>query len=202
VRRALALAGAVLGAVMLVAAPSAPAFAHNYPIAESPDEGSTIDAQPGIVSLTTNDELLEFEDTASMDVLGPDGLHYATACATVSGATVEVPAALGEPGDYTVEWRAVSADGHPISGEFAFTWVPADGVELATGAEVAACPSATGASTDAAAEPTEATETDAADGSAADLFWVLGAVGVVAIAGAVTWLVVRRRGSDRQEPLE
>lgn len=195
-RRALALAGIAFGAALLVAAPATPAFAHNYPIAETPEEGSTIGAQPEVVSLTTNDELLDFEDTASMDVIGPDGRHYATACATVSGATVEVAALLGEPGEYTTEWRAVSADGHPISGEFAFTWAPADGVGLAEGAQAAVCEAAAGESTDAAAEPAEtddASRDAAASGATTDLVWVLGAVGVVAVVGVVTWLLVRRR---------
>lgn len=196
-RRVTAMLGLVLGAAVLAVAPSAPAFAHNYPVAESPDEGSTIDTQPEVVSLTTNDALLDFEDTAVMDVLGPDGRHYATACATVSGATVEVPATLGTPGDYTVEWQAVSTDGHPISGEFGFTWAPADGVALAGGAATAVCAAATNEPTDAA---TDASGDEAGGGGAStDLLWVLGAVGVVAVAGVVTWLLVRPRGDSESD---
>jgi methionine-rich copper-binding protein CopC len=198
-RRVTAMLGLVLGAAVLAVAPSAPAFAHNYPVAESPDEGSTIDTQPEVVSLTSNDALLDFEDTAVMDVLGPDGRHYATACATVSGATVEVPATLGTPGDYTVEWQAVSTDGHPISGEFGFTWAPADGVELAEGAATAVCPAAAGEPTDAATDDA-GTGVDSEGVASSDLFWVLGAVGVVIVAGIVTWLLVRPRGAGRHEP--
>jgi methionine-rich copper-binding protein CopC len=206
VRRAGFLAGAVLGAAILAGAPAAPAFAHNYPVEWSPDEDSTVDVQPDVVSLTTNDALLDFEDTASMDVIGPDDLHYATDCAAVSGATVAVAAALGTPGDYTVEWSAVSADGHPISGAWVFTWAPSDGVELATGAADPVCASTASGSTDAASDP--APESEASDPSpdasaadaTADLLWVVGAVAVAGIAGVVAWLLVRRRGSNRPEP--
>ena len=147
------------------------------------------------------DALLDFEDTAVMDVIGPDGRHYATACATVSGATVEVPATLGAAGAYTVEWQAVSTDGHPISGEFGFTWAPADGVALAEGAATAVGAAATNEPTDAA---TDASGDGAGGGGASpDLRWVLGAVGVVAVAGIVTWLLVRpRRDSEGDGPTE
>ena len=152
--RALA-AGALLGGLIAAAGLSIaamPALAHNYPVASSPAEGETVVEQPGVVSLTTNDELLDLGDGASLDVLGSDGRHYASECASLDGATVSAPAALGEPGEYTVHWRVVSTDGHPISGEFAFDWQPAAGVELAEGLDEPACDALRGDAADIAGD--------------------------------------------------
>lgn len=191
--RALA-AGALLGGVIAAAGLSIaamPALAHNYPVASSPAEGETVVEQPGVVSLTTNDELLDLGDGASLDVLGPDGRHYASECASLDGATVSAPAALGEPGEYTVHWRVVSTDGHPISGEFAFDWQPAAGVELAEGLDEPACDALRGD----AAEETPAEPAAAEDGAGvpADVWWIGGAVVAIALAAVVTWLLTRRR---------
>ncbi|RIJ54697.1 copper resistance protein CopC, partial [Clavibacter lycopersici] len=157
-----ALAGAALatGALALagLAQGSGPdgalsASAHDYLVSSSPAAGSTIDAPPSEVTLTFNDVILDLGtaggaggDAASgsgsaaggssiVQVTGPDaqGTHFETGCATNAGRTVSVPVALGGSGQYTVTWRVVSADGHPVSDSIAFTYQAPAGAAASAG---------------------------------------------------------------------
>ncbi|GAA1061930.1 copper resistance CopC family protein [Agromyces bracchium] len=185
----LAVAGAAFAALAAVAGPAVPAFAHNTVVAISPDGEEAVTEQPGTVWLETNDALLDAEGAAAMDVVGPDGRHYATQCATVDGPVASVAAELGEPGEYTVVWRVVSADGHPISGDFDFDWEPAEGEPIAEGADESPCADATAAADDS----DEGGDADAsANGVAQDLVWIGVGVLAVAVAAAVAFLFVRR----------
>jgi copper resistance protein C len=189
----LAAAGAALAALTAVAGPALSASAHNTVIAVSPDGESTVTEQPGTVWLETNDALLDAEGSTAMDVIGPDGRHYATDCASVSGAVASVSAELGATGEYTVVWRVVSADGHPISGDFAFDWEPADGEPVADGATEAVCETATASGDPAGAGDEQGTS----GGAATDLAWIAGAgIAVLAAAGVALLFLRRRPGSD------
>ncbi|MEI5583840.1 MULTISPECIES: copper resistance CopC family protein [unclassified Agromyces] len=186
---ALALAWAALAAPV-------PAFAHNSVIDEGPEADSRISAQPGEVWIETNDALLDLDGATALDVIGPDGRHYATGCPTVDGAIASAPADLGPAGEYTVAWRVVSADGHPITGDFAFDWAPADGEAVAQGSAEAACGAASGgdAGVDAGSAGGEADETsDAAASGAGDAVWIAGAVIAVLAAGVAAFALTRRR---------
>ena len=190
----------VLGAAMLIAAsavlitaPAMSASAHNSLVSTTPAEGEVVTEQPGAVSLVTNDELLDLGTGAVILVRGPDGRAYGDGCAVIDGASASAAVDLGEPGAYTVTWQVVSTDGHPISGEWAFEWRPADGVALGTGVEAPACGG------DVTAVPTADSGDGADDGADAaasvptDLLWLGGGVAVAIVAGIVTWLAVRRR---------
>ncbi len=168
--------------------------------------------QPSLFTVTTNDALLDFGGGGAgsgMLISGPSDaatpLYYGDGCISVLDSTVETAAQLGQPGEYTVTWQVVSTDGHPVSGDFAFTWQPAAGQETAEGSPVKpVCADTAGAATDAAA-------TDAADAAAgtdagtdagtaaptgaglADAAWITAALGAVLLAAAGTLLTVRRR---------
>ncbi|MEU2200350.1 copper resistance CopC family protein [Isoptericola sp. NPDC019482] len=212
-RRALAAAGSFalavgLGAAGVVGA-AVPASAHNVVVGTSPTSGSTVTEPPESVDVTFDDVVLDLSAEGSSTVLtvtDPDGTNYATGCPTTQDRTVSVPVALGVGGEYTVDWRIVSADGHPTSGEFSFTYDPPAGAEAAApAADAAPCDAAGTAGDDAsggAADPAAggASEADApsGDGSASELAVVLGiAGGVVVLAGAavlVALRLARRRG--------
>lgn len=201
-RRSAAAVGAALGIAVAALVPAAAASAHNYPVDSTPAEGEVVTAQPGLISLTTNDDLIDAGNGAIMQVVGPDGLHYNDGCGTVFGPILETEAELGQAGEYTVGWRVVSADGHPISGEWVFDWQPADGVELAAGSDAAfACGGDAGtggeqatdaASDDAGNAGADETASGASSVALGDLLWIGGAAAAVLIAGLVTWLIVRR----------
>jgi copper resistance protein C len=202
IRRAAAVGAALVAAsALLLLLPALPASAHNSVIATSPGEGATVTEQPGIISLKTSDALLEVDGGSVIEVQGPDGRYYGDGCTVVDGPTAAMQAELGTPGEYTVTWRVVSTDGHPITGTWAFAWQPADGVSLAEGSELpaecggTAAVSTPGAGADEASEPADSPDADgdASSSSSADALWVVGGVLVAAVAALVTWFAVRRR---------
>ncbi|MFC8597981.1 copper resistance CopC family protein [Isoptericola sp. NPDC057191] len=189
----LALAGAVGAA--------APASAHNVVVGSTPEAGSTVTQAPDSVDITFDDVVLNLSADGSSTVVSvtdPAGAERATGCPTTQDRTVSVPVSLGPAGTYTVDWRIVSADGHPTSGKFSFTYDPPAGSSPADPASPAAGSAACGAS---AAQPDgqdAGAGTGADEGGASDLVVVLGiAGGVVVLAGAavlVALRVARRRG--------
>lgn len=187
-----ASAAALAGLILL--GPAAPAFAHNSVIDEGPKADSTISAQPGEVWIETNDALLDLDGATALDVIGPDDRHYATACPSVDGAIASAPAELGPAGEYTVAWRVVSADGHPITGDFTFDWAPADGEPVAEGAAAAVCASAgSGDAADDAAGGVDDEPDAAASVAGSELAWIAGAAAVALGAGVAAFLLTRRR---------
>ena len=202
-RRLSALAGAIaVGVAMIVAAP-APAFAHNYLVDSTPEEGGTLTELPEVFSVTTNEPLLDVSGEAAgfaLEVRDSGGGYYGDGCLTVEGATLSTPAALGEAGEYTVGWQVVSTDGHTVSGEFGFTWEPPADFDPATAAD--APPECRTEGADESSAPAESAEppSDASGVSGTDLLWVLGTVVVVGVVlfGTLV-LLTRRRGTQRAE---
>jgi methionine-rich copper-binding protein CopC len=192
------LAALVAASAALVALPAMPASAHNYLVSSTPAADAVVTQQPGTVSLETNEALLDVENGSIIQVVGPDGRYYGDGCAVADGPTATTQTQLGEPGTYTVNWRVVSVDGHPISGTWTFEWQPVDGTTLAEGSdEPGACggtpagsPDATDG-TDESGEPADST--DATTASPLDAIWIVGGVLLAAVAAIVTWLILRRR---------
>jgi methionine-rich copper-binding protein CopC len=194
-----ALTGLVLAAALLGVS-AAPAYAHNYVVGTTPAAGAVLTEQPGLVSITTNDNLLDLSGEgagSAIQVSGPADAprYYGDGCATVSGPTVQTAVQLGEPGEYTVVWQTVSTDGHAISDTFTFTWQPDAGQVLDKGsASPPDCAAAGGvgsapADTDAAAEAAD----PGAAVSGTDILWIGAALIAVLAAIGVTLLLLRRR---------
>jgi hypothetical protein len=77
---------------------------------------------------------------AAMQVVGPDG-DVAIGKPVLVNTTVSEAVRPGAPaGDYRVTWRVTSADGHPISGPFAFTAEAGSDGTAAAGPSVTARP--------------------------------------------------------------
>lgn len=168
------LTGAIAGA--------GPAGAHATRISEDPAESSELTESPARVSATFNEPLQK--EFAAMTVVGPDGNLWQTGEVLVDGPVLSVAVRqLGPAGDYTVNYRVTSADGHVLNGSWSFRMtVPGGG---SPGPAVTAGPD------DAPAESPAAPATDAAgDGIPVWPFYV-GAV--VVVAAAAVW-AVRRRG--------
>lgn len=108
----LALTGALLGA--------GPASAHSAVVGSSPENGAEVDRSPGVVSITFNEDLRP--EYAVLKVVGPDGNFWQQGDPTVQGRVISVPVnALGPTGEYQVNYRVTSADGHPVQGQRTFT---------------------------------------------------------------------------------
>lgn len=112
------LAGLILAAAALTGA--ATASAHATRIATDPADGAQLTASPQRVSATFNETLQQ--TFAAMTVVGPDGNLWSTDDVRVEGAIAGVGTRpLGPVGTYTVNYRVTSADGHVVSGSWAFT---------------------------------------------------------------------------------
>ena len=98
------------------------AFAHNTLVSSNPAENASLDAGPQTVVLTFDQPVQEGEGLNSVAVTGPDGKEWQGGPATVDSNVVSAPLReLGPKGTYTIGYRIVSADGHPVSGKVTFT---------------------------------------------------------------------------------
>ncbi len=178
------LAGAVVVAAAMTAAlgGASAASAHDSLVSSSPAEGDSVSSLSE-VRLDFSANLLGADGGNIVIVVGPDDRRYESACAELAGPTLTVPVALGDPGDYSVEWRAVSSDGHPVSGVIPFTY---DGPRVSDGAEQSPCASAAGVAEAAAAPQSSGGISGLALGLA------LGG-GVVVLVGVLVVVILRSR---------
>lgn len=104
---------------------STTAFAHSALQFSIPASGEKIDAIPSLISLTFNEDLIsiEGEEVNTLKLQGSDGSHYELSVPTISGPVLSAQLANDQypAGKYVLTYRAVSADGHPITGEITFT---------------------------------------------------------------------------------
>lgn len=118
--RFLLLPAAVTG-VLAISSPQA--AAHTGLNGSDPANDAVLDAVPRTVTLTFSDPMTQ--KYAQLAVTGPDGAVLGDGAPAVAGR--EVTLRLKEakaPGRYTVGYRVVSADGHPVTGTSAFTVRP------------------------------------------------------------------------------
>src|SRR6476646_5750750 len=102
-----------------------PASAHNVLTSSDPTNGSTLQAAPTTVRLTFDQPVQDFEPVVT--VIGPDGNRYESGAPVVDSTVVTAAVStLPVAGAYSIAYRVVSADGHPVEGEIKF--------ELAEGA--------------------------------------------------------------------
>lgn len=119
-RRATALlvSLATTGALGTALAPAA--LAHNTLVGSTPESGATLDTTPEEVELTFNDEIGDGNNAIA--VSGPDGDDRTDGDVTIEGDTATTQLQpLEESGEYTVSYRIVSADGHLLEEELAFS---------------------------------------------------------------------------------
>lgn len=174
------------------------AWAHSDELKTSPEQGSTVEAGRIPIILTFGEELLVGDESISHEVVVTNeaGDILPALCASAEGFELSTAAALDQPGAYTVTWRTVSADGHPVSGSFDFKLVNSTDYDAATDA-VDACV------TSSMAEPMViAAPTDSAD-STDTLGWLV-AGGLVALgaAAAISGRYIRARGLRRKNKSE
>lgn len=113
------LTAVLAGLALLLLAPAAPASAHSELIASTPANGARLDQPPRRVTLTFS-EGVDLVD-GGLRLLDGRGHDVRTAAPTAQGSRVDwaMPRDLPD-GTYLVDWRVVSADGHPVSGAFSF----------------------------------------------------------------------------------
>ncbi|MDG4827460.1 copper resistance protein CopC [Asanoa sp. WMMD1127] len=174
--RIAALVGGLLLLAVGVLAPAAPAWAHNELTASAPADGARLAAPPRQVVLTFAQRL----DQRYTQIVVTDGHREPMPARqpTVSGtsATLDLEGDLPD-GGYTVAYRVVSPDGHPVQGALTFSVGPATAA-ASPGAPIAAPPPA---------------ETESRRPTSA----ILGAGAAAALAIAGGWAVRHRRARAR-----
>lgn len=159
------------------------AFAHNVVVSSDPADGSSVDAGPSKVTLRY--DLPVQPQFAVVTVIGPENGHYEDGLPQVVGSTVSANVRpLGPAGRYTVGYRVVSDDGHPVTGSFSFTLTKAGTGTPGPAAQAPADPAAP------SAKPAGAGNED--DGDTPVWPWIVGAV--LLLGGGV--VVALRAGAN------
>ncbi|WP_018639968.1 copper resistance CopC family protein [Parafrankia elaeagni] len=193
-----AVAALLLGFLVLVTPPR-PAWAHSSVLRTEPGNGSTLATPPDRISLVFNEPV--WTDYATVAVTGSDGRQVETGQPQVVETTLSVGLPDLATGGYHVTWRVVSADGHPISGEFSFT--VAGGADSAATAAPAGQPTPAATATavtapsagpaGAAGSGSPSAPADPAPPKEGEDWWIIGVLiaAVAALGGAV--VLIRRK---------
>ncbi|HJQ46038.1 MAG TPA: copper resistance CopC family protein [Amycolatopsis sp.] len=158
-----------------------PALAHNVLISTDPGKGASLETGPPRITLTF-DAPVQGGDINQISVLGPSNTQWAEGMVEISSNVVTTAVRpLGPAGTYTVGYRVLSADGHPVEGEYTFTLTKA------------------GTGTPATASATAGTATGAAtatggSGGVPIWVWIVGAVVLLALGLTVALRMGRNAG--------
>ncbi len=100
------------------------ALAHAQVVAQSPAPSSEVSALPSKVEITFNEKLISLGDGNQLQMLDPQGNEVTMGDLVTSGTSIsrELNPAT-KPGEYYVSYRAVSADGHVVAGEYTFNLI-------------------------------------------------------------------------------
>lgn len=121
-RKVIRLLVAVLLTGLALLGTAGPAAAHNSLIGSNPANGASLAAGPAEVELRFDQPVQAGEGLNTVAVIGPNNDHWEAGPADVASNVVTVPVrTLGPAGVYKIGYRILSADGHPVSGQLAFT---------------------------------------------------------------------------------
>jgi len=172
--------------LMVVQAPGA--LAHTELVLSEPPAGAVLGADPTEVLLTFSEELIR--ESVGISVEDGTGFVVTVAAPEVDGADVSFPwpPALTGP-DFTVNYRVVSQDGHPVSGSLSFTGATPAAAAPSAVSSLTASSSAPAASGAPAPNGTSTPESDSQPSAI-----VLIGVWVALAAVAIAILLISRRG--------
>jgi methionine-rich copper-binding protein CopC len=115
----LAVVFAVTGG--LAALGAVPASAHAHLVRAVPGDGATVTTAPTRVRLVFDENV---RTPAALVVTGPSGTRVEQGQVQVLDNTASVRVMVMAAGRYTVAFRVVSADGHPVSAQTSFQFTP------------------------------------------------------------------------------
>ncbi|EWS81942.1 copC domain protein [Brachybacterium phenoliresistens] len=192
-RRLPALLALALLPVLLVMGAAAPAFAHDHLVSSDPEDGAQLEASPEAITLTFSADVMDVSPVVR--IVDAQEQTVLEETPTIDGTTATL--ALDEPlpaGDYTVQWRVVSSDGHPIEGTFAIAVqndaATEEPTESASPAEESPAVETTAAPS---SEPAAEAAPEVEEGNDALLPVFLG-LGVIVVIGVVIALRAGRSG--------
>jgi methionine-rich copper-binding protein CopC len=196
----------IITALGLAVLSAGPAFAHAELIGSSPAADSSV-AGVTEVSVTANEDLLDIGENAEgfvIDVSDEDGAFYGDGCVSVRDDTASMDVKLSLRGTYTVAYRVISDDGHPVEGSFTFDFEgDANESNLVRYVDRPVCGETPVTLVDETTEPTEPSVISTAPPVVApapstDLTPWIGLATIPVIVGAI-WLLVRLLGKKDSE---
>ncbi|MFM6963370.1 MAG: copper resistance protein CopC [Micrococcales bacterium] len=197
-------------ALLVAVLTPAPAFAHDELVSSYPEANSSIEANSFSLNVTFNEDAMQVDGNTGFGfiVTAPDGKEVPTGCLSVAGAEVSAYVSVDQPGEYKVDWRAVSADGHPNSGSFKFNVTNTTNFvaepDIATSCELAR--TTTIASPMPLIAPAPTAVDDSKSSSSGSFTWIgltIGAVLIVlgSVAGALRVRSKERKAAENPEIL-
>ncbi|MET0451773.1 MAG: copper resistance CopC family protein [Mycobacterium sp.] len=110
-----------LGALILWSSGGGIATAHTGLASSDPAKDATVTGSPDAIVLTFTEDINP--SFAHIVVSSADGRNWVSGSPRVEGSRLTASVAADRPGngEYTVGYRVVSADGHPVTGSFGFT---------------------------------------------------------------------------------
>lgn len=203
VRPLIATAAALLlaAAGLLVASP---ASAHDELESSDPAADSSLEALPAQLTLTFSGILSTEAGATELQVTDAAGTTLAEGAPLVQDNVVTQPltgtasGGVSVSGSITVLWKVVSSDGHPISGQYAFTvTTPPTPTETPT---PSATPTESAAPTSEPTPEPVVTAAPISDNSSTTPWIIGGLILLAAVGGAVIYLLASR--ARRQKALE
>lgn len=99
------------------------ANAHDDVVSTYPSSGETVEAGLVGIEVVFSEEVMSNENNEGFEIRVSDaqGNEQPVGCLSAAGTAVSSTASLSAEGDYTVDWRSVGSDGHPLEGTFKFT---------------------------------------------------------------------------------
>ena len=200
VHRNIALAATTATVFVLSVAMAPTTSAHADLQVSTPADGESLDIAPEEIRLTFSEEL--FEELVEISILDAAGDLYSRIEVEQTpppGTDVIFPwPTQAPPGDYSIAYRVVSADGHPVTGTISFSYAatavepsPSDTAPQPTPSD--STPSAE-SSTPAASPATESSTSSSTDSSSGTTLVVLG---VVLLLGVIATSAIIARARQR-----
>lgn len=185
------IAGALLLGSFAVASP---AFAHSDEVQTEPSNGQTVEAGVIDLKLTFVEDLLELGENEGSELLvtNENGAPALFSCPVADKNELSAQTAIAEPGEYTVIWRTVSMDGHPVEGSYSFLVANNNGYVLDPNV-IEQCEY-----NSLIAPPASQSDTNGETTIDQSVFWMIG-IGVVVgggIVALVIYLIAKRRSDD------
>lgn len=192
------LAGAFAGLLLLagIALSATPASAHTDLVSTDPVDGSVLQEAPTEVVFTFSEALLP--DFVRFIRISPAGESVDLTVAAIENNVATLNWPVGLPGgEWTVEYRVVSQDGHPVNGSIFFTYPDAGPTPEPTPTpDPTPSPDPTTApapSPDPTTPVPSPSVTEAADETGTTTGWLIAGIAVIGLAIIVIiGLIIRR----------
>ncbi len=189
----------VLTALLAALLPAGPAAAHASLRSSTPADGARLPRPPGEVTLTFSERLQAgFTRVAAT---GPGGQSVAAGPVRVAGTRAVLPLKATAAGDYTVSYRIVSSDGHPVQGTIRFSAAapaPTTALPTTTAPSTTTTPATSAPPTDTV-QPSPAAGIDD-EGGTAWPYLGLGLLLAVLAVGGLVLATSRRPPTERPGP--